>query len=174
MKTLLSAVRNYPLIVNIAIYTAVLALYMAGSLLDWEWIIPRRPPHFEPELIIPIYLGMGALAAISAGFAGVVIVFGITSQSKLFRRFRRRAENRLSATWSSVISLSFVAAALSIVASLFEAAGCYRISGALFLLGCLLLIHSTIRLLWIMHVLLKLVSADDKLEIDKENRVDLF
>ncbi|MBE5451629.1 hypothetical protein [Mycobacteroides abscessus] len=112
--------------------------------------------------IVSVYLGLAGVSAISGGFAGVVIVFGLTPQSEIFRRFRRTAGFRMVANWVSIISNAFAAAGLSISAAAMEALSHHSLGATLFLTGCLLFLHSTARCLGILIMLLTLVRNDDE------------
>lgn len=112
--------------------------------------------------VVAVYLGLAAIAAISGGFSGVVIVFGLTPQSDLFRRFRQDAGKRMFANWTSIITCAFLSAALSVAAAALEAVGNHALAATLFAIGCLLYCHSAIRAVAILAMLLRLVDNDDK------------
>lgn len=118
--------------------------------------------------IVSVYLSLAAVGAIYAGFAGVIIVFGLTPTSNLFRTFRQNAGERMVANWRSVISTAFLASSLSIASAALESLN-YREAGSyVFEVGVLLLFHSAFRSLWILGVLLILVKHDDTRELHQQ------
>jgi hypothetical protein len=133
------------------------------------WFVHTKvSPHLQIHvgaidhgLVGEVYLGLAGVAAICGGFAGVIIVFGLTPSSDLFRKFRLDAGERMVANWISVITNSFLAAAVGIVAGTLESLTFHAIGAFVFVAGGLLLAHSSIRSIWILHKLLTLVRNDD-------------
>lgn len=113
-------------------------------------------------LVGVVYIGLASVAAICGGFAGVIIVFGLTPTSDLFRKFRLDAGERMVANWISIITNSFLAAALGIAAGMLEALDIPIIGAFVFVSGGLLLLHGAIRSRWILRNLLILVRNDDQ------------
>ncbi len=134
------------------------------------WFVhSKASPHFQLNigpidhgLVGEVYIGLAGVAAIAGGFAGVIIVFGLTPSSELFRKFRLDAGERMVANWISIITNSFLAAALGIAASTLEALSFHAVGAFVFSSGCLLLLHSSIRSIWILRTLLTLVRNDDR------------
>lgn len=115
----------------------------------------------EHGLVGSVYIGLAGVAAIYGGFAGVIIVFGLTPTSDLFRKFRIDAGERMTANWISIITNAFLAAAIAILAAVLEVLNFHAGAGFVFASGCLLLLHSASRSVWILRKLLKLVHNDD-------------
>lgn len=127
------------------------------------WKALRCDP--SPSHEIDVYLGVSGVAAFAGGFAGVVIVFALSSDSPVFRRFRILGFRSLRRNSRSVILNCFVAAGLGVGAAVLAASGERSLAAWAFELACVLLVLATARMLWLLHNLLDLVGADD-------NRVD--
>jgi len=120
-----------------------------------------------------IYLGMLGPAAIVAGFAGVVVVFGITASSERFKRFRAQAGRSLRRTWVSSSLSGFEAVALAVAAALLSVSGLTFIAPFAFEASLLLLLHGSIRLVWILSQMIGIVRADDVVATDEANTFKL-
>lgn len=181
-KKLGAVLRDWPGITNLAATGAVGIHALAAKYAGAPWLLKHYITEdgnfaLDPSPVSAVYLGLSAVAAISAGFAGVIIVFGLTSESIVFRNFRRRSGTRLSANWTSVIASAFIASALSLGAALVQLLDRPFVANVLFELGCLLLLHSAVRSVWVMRLLLQLVSVDDHNKTSAENTArhgDLF
>lgn len=121
------------------------------------------------ELARSIYTSVTSAGALLAGFAGVVVVFGLTSNSARFRRFRKLAGASLKRNWSSVSASGFWAMGLGFLALLMSSGNLDRIAVWVLELALLFLAHSSARLVWILNVLVQIVSKDDDAE-DKKDR----
>lgn len=153
--------KDWPFTIT-ALLVLITAIHAAvAHFVSWPWLLPHFLTPAEPGALATIYLGMGAVAAISAGFAGVIIVFGLTPTSDLFRRFRQRSGERMVSNWLSVIGSAFCAAAFSLLAAFLDTIGYRFWGGFAFELGSLLLLHSAVRSLWVLRILLDLVRAED-------------
>lgn len=108
-----------------------------------------------------LYLGVLGAAAIVAGFAGVVVVFGLSAQSPRFQTFRATAGKTLARIWVASTLSGFEAVALCVAATVASLAGFGWLGPWLFELSLLFLLHGTVRLVWILRHLIKIVSADD-------------
>ncbi|WP_280300844.1 hypothetical protein [Nocardia neocaledoniensis] len=161
MKTLQRIISEWPGAVTTAISVLVLAQATIAHFLDWPWFLPARGEKVETSVVTSVYLGVASVGAIYAGFAGVIIVFGLTPSSNLFRTFRIQAGDRMVSNWISIVSSAFVAAGTSLAAAFLEANGQRFLASFLFELGVLLLLHSSLRSIWVMRILLILVRADD-------------
>jgi hypothetical protein len=158
--------RDWPGVITIVLIGAVGIHGLAGKYAGAPWLLKQYITDtgdfmLDPSGVSAVYLGLSAVAAISAGFAGVIIVFGLTSESTVFRNFRQDSGDRLSANWTSVIASAFLSSALSLGAALFQLIDRPFVANIFFELGCLLLLHSAIRSVWVMRLLLNLVGIED-------------
>lgn len=156
-----AVVKNYPVLITIALIILVsthAVLTFTGTIPDtWHALLGQ-----QTEDILAIYLGASSAAAIVAGFAGVVVIFGLTANGERFRILRATAGDRLGDNWTSTSVSGFSAAGLCLLASVFHAAGLSIVGPWLFELGLLLLIHGTIRIIWLLRELMKVVTRDDE------------
>jgi len=172
-RRLRAVVRDWPGITT-TILTLIVAIHALGAkYAGWPWMLKRfitelGTSTLDSSIASAVYLGLSAVAAISAGFAGVIIVFGLTSNSEVFRNFRRTSGNRLSSNWTSVIASAFLASGLSIGAALAQINDRPFVANMLFELGCLLLLHSAVRSVWVLRLLLQLLTVDDEKKISAE------
>jgi hypothetical protein len=116
-----------------------------------------------------LFLGGATVAAMVAGFAGVVVVFALSSTSDRVQVFRRAGGRRLLSNWTSPVSVAFLAAALSLAASylcLVHARGW----AWWFELSLLYLTHGAVRLLWLLRTLARIVASDDKGDAELRSR----
>lgn len=108
-----------------------------------------------------LYIAMLGPSAIVAGFAGVVVVFGLTTDSPRFQDFRADAGDALKRTWISSSTSGFVAGLAFVAATLVDLTGHPRSAPYLFEVGLALIIHGAIRLLWILQALIGIKATDD-------------
>ncbi|WP_139347694.1 hypothetical protein [Nocardia donostiensis] len=161
LKKIWNFVGDWPGVVTGVIVVVAASHAIVARSLGWPWILPPNAGKVESSVVVSVYLGVASVGAIYAGFAGVIIVFGLTPSSRLFRNFRIQAGARMVSNWISIISWAFLAAGGSLVASFLESIGFRFVASFLFEFGVMLLIHSSIRSVWIMRLLLELVRVDD-------------
>jgi hypothetical protein len=169
MKLIPSVVEDNPTVI-----TAVLVAVVAGwRICVWRRLVPSYIETFlsktDPTISVPIALGLASVAAIAAGFAGAIIVFGISSDSVIMQAFRKKTGNALRANWKSVIASSFASAVLGLFGATLIAAHWIWLAAPTLLLGVLLLLHSLTRMVWLFGVLLNLVATQDH-QIDRKAR----
>lgn len=150
---------------------AIVVVVAAHFLVSWLDLIPNvwtaLSDPANQDAARSIYLGMLGPAAIVAGFAGVVVVFGLTAASDRFRAFRANAGKSLRRTWVSSSLSGFAAVALSVAAALFSVAGLPLLAAYIFEASLVLLLHGSVRLLWILSQMIGIVRADDVTQTDK-------
>ena len=147
---------NVLLGVCVGVYWAVCHWYPGQNIAR---ILDRAATNGE---ITTLHLGVAALGAMTAGFAGVVVVFGLTANAERFRQLRREGGQRLRATWVSVVALSFFSAFLSVGAATAALADWDQPSVWVTLLAVLLLAHASVRLVWMLTSLARVQHADDQ------------
>jgi hypothetical protein len=153
--------QDRPVVVNV-----VLGLLVTGYWLLCHWhpqlniarILDRAATNGE---VASLHLGVSALAAMTAGFSGVVVVFGLTADAERFRQLRREGGDRLRANWVSVVSLSFVAAFIAVAGALASLAGWVQPSVWAVVVALLLLAHAAVRLVWMLTGLARVKKGDD-------------
>lgn len=152
--------QDHPWSVNIMLVVLV-ALHAVPSVPGWIPNVWVTLGSVDAALASSVYLGFLGAASIVAGFAGVVVIFGLSGESAKFRQFRLVGGEALAQNWISTIASGFLAAGLSLVAALLAIGGVGELSPWLFELAILLLVHGTIRLVWLMKGLVGTVAADD-------------
>lgn len=152
----------------------LVALHFIATLLGWTpnvWRALSEPSAQSQAQAI--YLGVLQPAAIVAGFAGVVVVFGLTASSDRFKRFRAQAGRSLRRTWVSSSLSGFEAVALAVVAALLSVSGLMLVAPFAFEASLLLLLHGSIRLVWILSQMIGIVRADDVTATEKATEFKL-
>jgi len=167
MERLKGFLRGQPFWIDGGIVVLV-GLHFVASWLDRipnVWAALSDPK--QQEAARAIYLGMLGPAAIVAGFAGVVVVFGLTAGSERFRMFRANAGDSLRRTWVSSSLSGFEAVGLSVAAALLSVSGLPLLAAYVFEASLLILLHGSLRLVWILAQMIGIVRADDVVATDK-------
>jgi hypothetical protein len=125
----------------------------------------------EGKDLLALHVGAAALATMTAGFAGVVIIFGLSGGGPRFRKLRQAGGQRLLANWVSVVAVSFTAAFLAVACAVAALAGWAQPSVWGFLFACLLAAHGAARLVWLLTALAKVVKRTDRDEQIAEDTV---
>ncbi len=156
---------------------ALLVLVIAHAFLAthlWPWLWPGRrliQPERAGDASV-LFLGAATVAALTGGFAGVVIVFGLSTTSDRFRKMRILGGERLQANWTSVVALSMLSAGLSVAAAfmrLIDTRGWIWT----FELAVLFITHASARLVYLLRRLSSVVMADDEAEQEKADQVSI-
>lgn len=108
-----------------------------------------------------IYLGFAGVVAISAGFAGVILVFALEQSDDRFRRLRRLGGTRLMANWFSPVRVSLVAAFASVGCAVAASIGHGIIAWWVFEYVLVWSALSAGRLFWLLRILTRVVAAVD-------------
>ena len=167
MERLKGFLRGQPFWIDGGIVILV-GLHFVASWLDWipnVWTALSDPS--KQGAAQAIYLGMLGPAAIVAGFAGVVVVFGLTATSDRFRAFRANAGDSLRRTWVSSSLSGFEAVGLAVVAALLSVSALPLLAAYVFEASLLILLHGSLRLVWILAQMIGIVRADDVVSTDK-------
>jgi hypothetical protein len=158
---------DHPLGTNLVIVAVVLTHFSVAWFLPianfWTGVFPTGS---EPVDITLALVGAGALLA---GFAGVVVVFGLQNNSERFRRLRRQGGDELTENWSSMSSSGFWTMGIALVAALAFSAQVPFVGALLLEASLLVLMHGSVRLIWMLRRLIDVVSADDDVA-DRKDR----
>lgn len=127
----------------------------------------------SPDRGMAIYLGAASASAIVAGFAGVVVVFGLTATGEKFRNLRLDAGKSLGSNWTSSSVSGFSAAGIALAAAIAAATGQFFWSPWLLEWSLLLLLHGTIRIIWLLRILMSIVAAQDAADVRESKTVKL-
>lgn len=145
----------------VAVHT--LALFIWPVLDVWTKLLANSN---SPETVALALVTAGALLA---GFAGVVVIFGLQNNSERFRKLRRKGGVELKQNWSSMSAAGFWTMGLAIISALGYMAGNTIVGGQFLELSLLVLAHGSIRLIWVLQQLIGVVSTDDELS-DRRDR----
>jgi hypothetical protein len=118
-------------------------------------------------------MGIAAVAAIGAGFAGVIVAFAISSERPTVIEFRNKVGPLLEANWSSVIGCSFAAAILALAAGTLFATKANAAAGWTAIAAVALLLHSMARNMYLFSVLLQVIAIGDKRDKQAANIVPI-
>lgn len=167
----LGAIKDHPWIITAFAFLIVATHWF----LVYREVLPSPWDAYEVDSnqAVSIFLGSASASAIVAGFAGVVVVFGLTAQGRKFRELRVNAGRSLGRNWTSSSVSGFVAAGLSLFAALLASLGDFTWSPWLFEWSLLLLIHGTARIIWLLRVLMSAVAQQDIKDAQTENEVPL-
>lgn len=169
MTRVRAILEDRPFFITLMMLLAIIVHAIVAELYDIPSPVECLLKEMGDEKGVSVVLGLSAVAAIAAGFAGAIIVFGISGDSKIMRRFRLKTAHALRANWVSVIGSSFLSAVLSLIASSFIAVHWFELAAPIVAFGFLLLIHSLIRMMWLFGVLLNLVATQDHRD-DRQDR----
>jgi len=162
MRRLRAFVREQPFWVDL-IALALVGVHATLTALGWlpnVWAVLEGSKRVEGAQAL--YLGMLGPAAIVAGFAGVVVVFGLSAGSTRFSEFRAKAGQSLKRTWVASTLAGFEAAGLCTAATVINWIDEIQwLAPFAFELALWLLLHGSGRLVWILSEMIGITRADD-------------
>lgn len=166
MSRWLGKFKDYPGLTTLALGVLVvmhLAFYDVGSLL----------PDVADEMANSnaawsIYMGFAGVVAISAGFAGVIIIFALGSTSPSFVRMRVKGGKRMEANWVSPVATSLFAAFGCGMCAVLRVADQGLLAWWIFEFLALLAAAAAVRLVWLFRRLVRIVSEDDRRDEDEK------
>jgi hypothetical protein len=153
--------KNRPAVVTLTLIVSVVAHALLTIVVPAAAIWTPLTDATVRDSVAGLYVGLAGVSAMAAGFAGVVIIFGLDSRSEKFLTFRQTAGHSLSANWISVIASSFGSAGAGVAAAVLLLLGHPGVAPWLFELGVLLVVHAALRMLWLLRSLMRVVAADD-------------
>lgn len=161
--------KDHPTIVTVLIF-AVVAVHFLCTAFElvpnvWQPIIRKNEPPMD------LYIAMLSVAALQASFAGVIIVFGLSTQPQAFRDLRVLAGKSLIDNWMSISYSGFISAGFALLASLAALIGYKQYAPWLFELSVLFCVHGVVRLLWLLKDLIRVVRNDDMRAAQKKNEL---
>lgn len=153
--------RDFPRLTSTVLGVVVIGHLFLARRLDALDLPGQLLAASTPEALLAIALGVAGLAALVGGFAGVVIVFGVGTEHPRFRLLRQRGGGPLAANWISVVVDALLSAFMAITAAVTIAAGQGRAGLWLAEVALLLAAHGSIRLVWLLSQLVRVVGAHD-------------
>ena len=121
----------------------------------WKYLVEDEATYRD------LAAGLTTSAALVAGFAGVVVIFALQNTSPRFRTLRVRGGSSLRSTWTSVTASGFLALGTGFLSIAFFGGKLAQLGPWFLTFGVLVLIHSSLRLLWMIDVLAGAVDGDD-------------
>lgn len=152
--------KDHPFYVSLVIFAFVTA-HTTITLLNiipniWTGVLAKNA-----SVAVTLFLGTAAASAILAGFAGVVVVFGLTANGERFRIFRVESGQRLQSNWTSTSAAGFTAAGLSLASSILIVNGPAFLAPWVFEMSLFLMAHGALRTIWILRELVTVVRNED-------------
>jgi hypothetical protein len=165
---ILGKVKDHPAYITVSI----LFLWFAHVMLTLFGVIPDIWQQLRASKeSIDLYIAMLSVSALQASFAGVIVVFGLSTQPQAFRELRIHAGKSLIENWMSISYSGFVSAGLSLIASVMNLLELSHYAPWFFELSVLFCVHGVIRLLWLLKDLIEVVKNDDIRVAQKENDI---
>jgi len=152
---------NHPAYVN----TVILALVAVHAIIASRWapldVFGDLARRGETGTLVTLHVSTASIASLVAGFAGVVVIFGLTSESPRFRRLRLRAGRNLRSNWTSVVTAAFLGAFIAWTDVVLTILGREWAAAVGTEAAILLCAHAAARLRWLLRRLADVVGADD-------------
>lgn len=165
---------------NYLLNKPLFAVFLVSIVIAIQFAISREYPVLnlprflseksDPADLISLTVALSTVSAIIAGFAGVVIVLGLSSENEKFRAFRLLAGNNLESNWTSIARNSFLSSFLGIGCLIFVLIGNEEFSMWVLEFAFLLALDATLRILYLLRTLAKLVSSQDRLNQNISNQ----
>lgn len=176
LRRFASYVVDHPSFVTITLAVLVIAQFVIAKI--WLPVIsPSSLFHAVkatdlPASVSSLSIGVAGVAAMVGGFAGVVVVFGLSSNDARFRQVRIKASTSLRRNWMSIVTTPLAAAFGAVIAATLATAT--WTGAALWVLEvCVLLaLHGALRLVVLLSELVKVVHAGDEGAQIEEDTVD--
>lgn len=169
MKKFVGILKDKPIIAN-AIVLAVVILQYFMFPNTWNPLLRDLGLETISDLTT-IYSTVLSVAAIQSAFAGVIVVFGLSTQPSAFAVLRRTAGEALVDNWLSISNSGFLSAGFSLAALLTLHMGAARISPWIFEYAVLVCAHGIIRLLWLLKQLIRVIGKVDIAEQKKQMEI---
>jgi hypothetical protein len=165
-------VQDWPWVVNGVALAAVVAYWVS----TWRWRGVSAPRLLDAGAsdaeVMTLHLGVAALAAMVAGFSGVVVIFGLSGDSKRMRRLRDLGGDRLQANWTSVVAVAFSGAFIAVICAGLALGGLPEPSLWVGMYAVLLTGHGSLRLIWLLQTLARIVRTEDQVRARQAREID--
>ncbi|MBX3095067.1 MAG: hypothetical protein KF680_11105 [Cryobacterium sp.] len=176
MKKLRNALIDHPT----AVAACLLGLALAHFLIAKFWLPQLNPANLFaavahedlPSALSSLAIGVASVAAMVGGFAGVVVVFGLSSDDARFREVRLKAATSLRRNWMSIVATPLLAAFGAVIAATFATAGWTSATLWALELCVLFAAHGALRLVVLLNELVKVVHKADEATEHKSKEVD--
>lgn len=167
-KNLVGVLKDRPIVVNAIVLLLLIVQYFFCPN-TWDALLGDLDKTTSD--LTTIYSTVLSVAAIQSAFAGVIVVFGLSTQPSAFVVLRRKAGKALVDNWLSISYSGFLSAGSSLVALLTLHMGAAKLSPWFFEYAVLVCIHGIIRLLWLLKKLIEVIATVDLAEQKKHLEV---
>ena len=161
MKAIIGKLKDKPSLVTLLIILLIVVqiiLIKCGIIVDFSEMLRKSDKAND------LYLAMLSVAALQASFAGVIVVFGLSTQPQAFRNLRIAAGDAPVDNWMSISYSGFLSAGCALFASLSSMMADTWLAPWFFEASILFCIHGVVRLLWLLKQLIKVVRDVDSKE----------
>lgn len=167
-KGFLGILKDKPIVAN-----AVLLLVLVIQYICWPntWKALLGDLSKTTSDLTTIYSTVLSVAAIQSAFAGVIVVFGLSTQPSAFVVLRRKAGKALVDNWLSISNSGFLSAGVSLTALLTLHMGAAKLSPWFFEYAVFVCVHGIVRLLWLLKKLIEVIATVDLAEQKKQLEV---
>lgn len=147
--------------------TMVLLFVVAHALVAGSWARADTPALFENATdLVGVYAGFAGVAALVAGFIGVVVVFS-TVTGTAWARIRELGGQSLIRNWTSPLRVTLSAALLAVAAALLVQIEYAAAAWWAFEASVLLVVSAAVRLVWLLNGLLQAQQKIDSVSLRK-------
>ena len=126
----------------------------------------------EAKQLVDVYVGFAGVAALVAGFVGVLVVFATTTGPD-WSKVRNLGGASLRRNWLSPVRSTLSAAFLATFAALAEQIGHGRVAWWVFEVALLVTASAGLRVLWLLGGLLRVQQNMDRAAVQQANRPTL-
>ena len=161
MNAIIGKLKDKPSLVTLLIILLIavqIILIKCGIIVDFSEMLRKSDKAND------LYLAMLSVAALQASFAGVIVVFGLSTQPQAFRNLRIAAGDALVDNWMSISYSGFLSAGCALFASLSSMMADAWLAPWFLEASILFCIHGVLRLLWLLKQLIKVVRDVDSKE----------
>lgn len=169
VSVLLGVLKDKPIVANLLLLVIMMIQYYVAPR-SWDLLLGDIDENTLSDLTT-IYSTVLSVAAIQSAFAGVVVVFGLSTQPSAFVVLRREAGKALVDNWLSISYSGFLSAGFSFIALLMLHMGVPKLSPWFFEYAVLICVHGIIRLLWLLKKLIQVIAKVDIAEQKRQMSV---
>lgn len=126
VSALLGVLKDKPIVANLLLLVIMMIQYYVAPR-SWDLLLGDIDENTLSDLTT-IYSTVLSVAAIQSAFAGVVVVFGLSTQPSAFVVLRREAGKALVDNWLSISYSGFLSAGFSLIALLMLHMGVPKLS----------------------------------------------
>ncbi|MEJ5915216.1 hypothetical protein [Pseudokineococcus sp. 1T1Z-3] len=161
-----------PGVVNILLVGLVAIHLLAGrrwSLVDVASTMATQPVGN----LLAAFASVGLLASLTAGFAGVVVIFGLSQESTRFVELRHDGGAPLQRNWVTTVTTSLAGAFLVLTAVALTLLDSSWAAVWVAEVAVLWNLHGALRLVWLLKGVMRVVAAKDREALTLKPTIDV-